>query len=90
MWVADALYDGLVELSPELEIKPAIAKRWEWDEKGVVFHLRKGVMLAKQEEDLRIQQIEMQKTINLILQNNKSLNLKSLTSTKYILNRRQA
>jgi 4-hydroxy 2-oxovalerate aldolase len=38
----------------------------------------------------QLQQIEMQKTINLILQNNKSLNLKSLTSTKYILNRRQA
>ncbi|MDA1382607.1 MAG: ABC transporter substrate-binding protein [Bacteroidetes bacterium] len=50
MWVADALYDGLVELSPELEIIPAIAKRWEWDEKGVVFHLRKGVMFAKQED----------------------------------------
>ena len=50
MWVADALYDGLVELSPELEIKPAIAKRWEWDEKGVVFHLRKGVMFAKQDD----------------------------------------
>ena len=50
MWVTDALYDGLVELSPELEIKPAIAKRWEWDDKGVVFHLRKGVMFAKQED----------------------------------------
>ena len=50
MWVADALYDGLVELSPELEIKPAIAERWEWDEEGVVFHLRKGVMFAKQED----------------------------------------
>ena len=50
MWVADALYDGLVELSPELEIKPAIAKRWEWDDKGVVFHLRQGVKFASQED----------------------------------------
>ena len=37
----------------------------------------------------QLQQIEMQKTINLILQNNKNLNLNSLTSTKYTLNRRQ-
>ena len=50
MWVADALYDGLVELSPELEVKPAIATSWEWDDKGVVFHLRKGVKFACQED----------------------------------------
>jgi 4-hydroxy 2-oxovalerate aldolase len=37
----------------------------------------------------QLQQIEMQKTINLILQNNKNLNLNSLTPTKYTLNRRQ-
>ena len=50
MWVADALYDGLVELSPELEVIPAIAKSWEWDEDGVVFHLRKGVRFAIQDD----------------------------------------
>lgn len=50
MWVADALYDGLVELSPELEVIPAIARSWEWDEDGVVFHLRKGVRFSNQDD----------------------------------------
>ena len=50
MWVADALYDGLVELSPELEVIPAIAKSWEWDGDGVVFHLRKDVRFAIQDD----------------------------------------
>ena len=46
MWAVDALYDGLVELSPDLEVIPAIAKSWDWVDGGVVFHLRKGVLFT--------------------------------------------
>ena len=46
MWAVDAIYDGLVELSPDLEVIPAIAESWDWVEGGVVFHLRKGVMFS--------------------------------------------
>ena len=46
MWAVDAIYDGLVELSPELEVIPAIAKSWDWTDEGVVFHLRKGVLFS--------------------------------------------
>jgi ABC-type transport system substrate-binding protein len=50
MWVVDALYDGLVELSPELEIVPAIAESWEVDGNTYTFHLRKGVMFQSGKE----------------------------------------
>ncbi|PCJ81293.1 MAG: ABC transporter substrate-binding protein [Bacteroidetes bacterium] len=50
MWVADALYDGLVELKPNLEIAPALAHSWNWDESGVIFHLRSGVMFTPQKD----------------------------------------
>ena len=42
MWVVDQIFDGLVELAPDLSIQPAIAERW-WFEGGgrrVVFILR--------------------------------------------------
>ena len=47
MWAVDAIYDGLVELSPELEVIPAIAQSWDWVEGGVVFHLRNDVYFSK-------------------------------------------
>ena len=50
MWVADALYDGLVELKPNLEIAPCLATSWEWDSTGVTFHLRRGVKFAQQSD----------------------------------------
>lgn len=46
MWAVDAIYDGLVELSPDLEVIPAIARSWDWVEGGIVFHIRKGVMFS--------------------------------------------
>jgi ABC-type transport system substrate-binding protein len=46
MWVVDALYDGLVELSSELEIEPAIAESWEVDEGVYTFHLRDDVRFS--------------------------------------------
>jgi len=50
MWVVDALYDGLVELSPELKIIPALAKSWEIDGNTYTFQLRQGVMFESGRE----------------------------------------
>lgn len=48
IWVVDQLYDGLVELSPELEIVPALASGWVFSEEGTVctFQLRPDVVFA--------------------------------------------
>jgi peptide/nickel transport system substrate-binding protein len=46
MWVVDAMYDGLVELSSELKIEPALAESWEVHEGVYTFHLREGVKFS--------------------------------------------
>lgn len=45
MWVIDQLYEGLVELTPSLEVVGALARSWQVDSAGteIVFHLRSGV-----------------------------------------------
>lgn len=45
MWVVDQLFDGLVELDENLEVKPLIAERFELDSSGRVwkFYLRPDV-----------------------------------------------
>lgn len=45
IWVANQLYNGLVQLDDNLEIIPCIASSWEIDQNGLeyVFHLRKDV-----------------------------------------------
>ena len=43
MWVVDQMYDGLVELSPDLEIIPAIAESWEIEGRVYRFKIRQGV-----------------------------------------------
>ncbi len=44
-FVCMQIYEGLVELGPDLKVRPAIAERWEIKENGTtyVFHLRRGV-----------------------------------------------
>lgn len=48
MWVVDQLYDGLVELGPDLEIVPALATDWAFSEDGTecTFQLRQDVVFA--------------------------------------------
>jgi peptide/nickel transport system substrate-binding protein len=43
--VAMNIYDGLVEYDPDLNLKPALAERWEISDDGLeyTFHLRPGV-----------------------------------------------
>lgn len=45
MWVVDQLYDGLVELTPELEVAPCLAESWTYDDSSLTyrFTLRDGV-----------------------------------------------
>jgi len=43
MWVVDQMYDGLVELDEELNIRPAIAESWEVNELVYRFKLREEV-----------------------------------------------
>ena len=45
MWVVDQLFDGLVELDENLEVKPLIAERFDLDSSGQVwtFYLRDDV-----------------------------------------------
>ena len=43
MWVVDQMYDGLVELSPDLEIIPAIAESWEVEGRVYRFKIRQGI-----------------------------------------------
>jgi oligopeptide transport system substrate-binding protein len=44
MWVVDQLYEGLLELTPELEVVGALAERWSVDSARTrwTFHLREG------------------------------------------------
>ena len=37
MWVVDQLYDGLVELTAELEVVPCLAKSWTFDEETLTY-----------------------------------------------------
>src|ERR1700722_14161765 len=45
IWVCNQLYNSLVQLDNQLNIKPCIAKNWEISEDGLVytFHLRTNV-----------------------------------------------
>ena len=45
MWVVDQLYDGLVELTPELDVAPCLAASWSYDDSSLTyrFTLREGV-----------------------------------------------
>lgn len=45
MWACDQLYDGLVEMGPDLEVRPGIAQRWSVSDDGLTytFHLRSDV-----------------------------------------------
>ncbi len=45
IWACNQLYNGLVEMDDELNIKPCIAKKWEISEDGktYTFHLRNDV-----------------------------------------------
>jgi ABC-type transport system substrate-binding protein len=43
--ISQNIYEGLVELDPELQVQPALAERWDISEDGreYTFHLRSGV-----------------------------------------------
>jgi peptide/nickel transport system substrate-binding protein len=45
IWAVDHLYNGLVQLDDQLNVKPAVAKKWEISEDGrtYTFHLRDDV-----------------------------------------------
>ena len=49
MWVTDQLFDGLVELTPELKVEPLIAQSFEVNESGTrwTFILRKDVFFPE-------------------------------------------
>ena len=40
MWVVDQLYDGLVELGPDLTVLPCLAKSWTFDEEKLAYRFR--------------------------------------------------
>lgn len=42
MWACDQLFDGLVEMGPDLRVRPAMAREWHISEDGLryTFHLR--------------------------------------------------
>ena len=48
MWVVDQLYDGLVELTPELEVVPCLARSWAFDDSSLTYRfvLREDVMFT--------------------------------------------
>jgi ABC-type transport system substrate-binding protein len=37
MWVVDQLYDGLVELTPELEVVPCLARSWTFNDSSLTY-----------------------------------------------------
>ena len=37
MWLVDQLYDGLVELGPDLSVLPCLAKSWVFDESTLTY-----------------------------------------------------
>lgn len=51
IWVCNQLYNGLVQLDDDLNIKPCIAKSWEISDDGLkyTFHLRKDVFFHQHE-----------------------------------------
>ncbi|MCB0794375.1 MAG: ABC transporter substrate-binding protein [Flavobacteriales bacterium] len=46
MWVVDQLFDGLVEMGPDMRVRPAVAERWQVSDSGrtYTFHLRQDVL----------------------------------------------
>jgi len=48
MWVVDQLYDGLVELSANLEVIPCLARSWSFNDSTLTyrFHLRDDVVFT--------------------------------------------
>lgn len=40
MWVVDQLYDGLVELGPDLTVRPCLATSWTFDEERLAYTFR--------------------------------------------------
>ena len=48
MWVVDQLYDGLVELSADLEVIPCLARSWSFNDSTLTyrFHLRDDVVFT--------------------------------------------
>lgn len=48
MWLVDQLYDGLVELGPDLSVLPCLAKSWMFDESTLTyqFHLRSNAFFT--------------------------------------------
>ncbi len=52
MWACDQLFDGLVELGPDLLVRPAIAARWDVLDSGrtYIFHLRDDVFFHDSED----------------------------------------
>ena len=48
MWVVDQIFDGLLELGPDLALQPCLAVRWDLsgDLLTYTFHLRDGVRFA--------------------------------------------
>ncbi len=51
MWATNQIFDGLVEMSPTLEVTPCIASRWEISADGLTytFFLRKNVLFHESE-----------------------------------------
>jgi len=49
IWVTNQLFNGLVQLNDELEVRPDIAHSWTISDEGkkYVFHLRKGIQFHK-------------------------------------------
>ncbi|MDQ3100475.1 MAG: ABC transporter substrate-binding protein [Bacteroidota bacterium] len=45
MWACDQIFDGLIEMGPDLLVRPGIAESWEIQDSGrtYVFHLRSDV-----------------------------------------------
>ena len=48
MWVVDQLYDGLVELTPDLEVVPCLARSWTFNDSSLTyrFKLRDDVLFT--------------------------------------------
>ena len=40
MWVVDQLYDGLVELTPELEVAPCLAHSWTFNDSSLTYRFK--------------------------------------------------
>ncbi len=51
MWACDQLFDGLVEMGPDLIVRPGIASHWEIADSGRIytFHLRNDVLFHASE-----------------------------------------